>query len=382
MEPQGDSMLKGVHLQLMIGPAVPVPVPKPVTDALQSVQVTSSKDRSGFQLTFAVSKKSPLLTTMLPAGYFDPMVTRVIVIAIVNGFPNVLMDGIVTRQELAPSNEPGQSTLTITGEDLSVLMDVIAMNIMRYPAMPEIARIYLILAKYLVFGIVPIAIPPIPPDVTLPTQEIATHRGTDREYIRELAGEAGYVFYVEPGPLPGQSIAYFGPDIRIPVPQPALNVNMDAHTNVESLSFSLDGLAKKIEIFTIFDPGTHKIPIPIPVPNLNILRPPLGARITPPARVEFARDGTAQNPLKAAQKILGSMFNASLALSASGSLDVLRYGHVLRSRMLVGVRGAGIAYDGLWYVDSVTHNLKRGEYKQSFQLSRDGLISLTSKVPA
>jgi hypothetical protein len=98
--------------------------------------------------------------------------------------------------------------------------------------------------------------------------------------------------------------------------------------------------------------------------------------------VEFARDGTAQNPLKAAQKILGSMFNASLALSASGSLDVLRYGHVLRSRMLVGVRGAGIAYDGLWYVDSVTHNLKRGEYKQSFQLSRDGLISLTSKVPA
>ena len=49
--------------------------------------------------------------------------------------------------------------------------------------------------------------------------------------------------------------------------------------------------------------------------------------------------------------------------------------------MLVGVRGAGIAYDGLYYVNSVTHNLKRGEYKQSFQLSRDGLVSLTPKVP-
>jgi hypothetical protein len=50
--------------------------------------------------------------------------------------------------------------------------------------------------------------------------------------------------------------------------------------------------------------------------------------------------------------------------------------------MLVGVRGAGIAYDGLYYVNSVTHDIKRGEYKQSFQLSRDGLISLTPRVPA
>ncbi|MNU08779.1 hypothetical protein D3C72_2549820 [compost metagenome] len=49
--------------------------------------------------------------------------------------------------------------------------------------------------------------------------------------------------------------------------------------------------------------------------------------------------------------------------------------------MMVGVRGASMAYDGLYYVDSVTHKLKRGEYKQSFQLSRDGLISLTPKVP-
>ena len=68
--------------------------------------------------------------------------------------------------------------------------------------------------------------------------------------------------------------------------------------------------------------------------------------------------------------------NNSDAISGSGSLDVLRYGHVLRPRMLVGVRGAGLAYDGLYYVDSVTHNIKRGEYKQNFTLSRDGLISL------
>ena len=374
-------MLKGVHLSLLIGPAVPVPAPKSVIDSVLSVKVTSGKDKSGFQITFAVSKKSVLLTTLLPAGYFDPIITRVIVIVTLGGLPNVIMDGIITQQELAPSSEPGQSTLTITGEDLSVLMDLIDMTPMRYPCLPEVGRLYVILAKYLVFGIVPILIPPIPFDVSPLTHEIPTHRGTDLAYMKLLAEDAGYVFYVEPGPLPGQSIAYFGPDIRIPVPQSALNINMDALTNVESMTFSLDGLAKKLIVYTVFDPFTNKIPIPIPVPNISILRPPLGARLTPPAKLEFANDGTAQSMPKAIQKMLGMAIAASDAISVSGTLDVVRYGGVLRSKMLVGVRGAGIAYDGLYYVNSVTHELKRGQYKQNFQLSRDGLISLTPKVP-
>ena len=200
-------------------------------------------------------------------------------------------------------------------------------------------------------------------------------------YIKKLAQEAGYVFYVEPGPLPGQSIAYFGPDVRIPVPQPALSINTDGDTSVESMTFTLDGMAKKIVVYTIMDPITHKIPIPIPVPNIGILRPPLGARIAAPSKVEFAEKGTAQNPLKVVQMILGEMFNASDSISVTGTLDVVRYGNILQSRMLVGVRGGGIAYDGLYYVNSVTHKIKRGEYKQDFQLSRDGQISLVSQVP-
>jgi hypothetical protein len=322
-----------------------------------------------------------LLQYLLPAGYFDPMITRVIIIATVNGFPNVIMDGIVTRQELAPSSEPGQSTLTITGEDLSVLMDVVEMNFMRYPAMPEMARIYVIMAKYVVFGIVPILLPPIPPELPLPTNKIPTHHGTDLYYMRWMARKCGYTFYVDPGPLPGQSIAYFGPDVRIPVPQSALNINMDAHTNVEQMTFSLDGLAKKIIIYTIMDPITMKIPIPIPVPNISILRPPMGLRLPVPSKVEFANDGANKTPPEAIQQILGMSFNASNSVTVSGTLDVIRYGGVLRNRMMVGVRGAGLAYDGLYYVDSVTHSIKRGEYKQSFQLSRDGLIANTPKVP-
>lgn len=199
-------MLQGIHLTLMIGPLMAVPAPKSVVDSLLSVQVSSGKDKSGFQLTFGVSKTSPLITTLLPAGYFDPMSTRVIIAVTMGGLPNVIMDGIVTRQELTPSSEPGQSTLTITGEDLSVLMDVVEMPFMRYPAMPAIAQIYAILAKYMAFGIVPLAIPPFLTDVPIPTHEVPTHQGTDLTYLKKTADDHGYVFYVEPGPLPGQKI--------------------------------------------------------------------------------------------------------------------------------------------------------------------------------
>lgn len=373
-------MLDGIHLTLMIGPVLPVPAPKAVIDAVQSVQVTSGKDKTGFQITFAVSKKSPLLTTMLPAGYFDPMSTRVVIAVTLGGMPHVLMDGIVTRQELVPSSEPGQATLTITGEDLSVLMDVVEMPFMRYPATPSIGRVYLILSKYAAFGIVPVAIPPFINDVPLPTKEVPTHKGTDLAYLKKLASDCGYVFYVEPGPLPGQSIAYWGPDIRIPVSQRALSANMDAHTNVESLNFSLDGLAKKIVVVTIFDPVKNRVPIVVPVPNFNLFKPPLGARPTLPSKVEFPDYMTKEQMPNAVNRVLGILARSSDAVSVSGSLDVTRYGSVLRNRMLVGVRGGGLAYDGMYYVNSVTHSLKRGEYKQSFQLSRDGLISITPRV--
>jgi hypothetical protein len=373
-------MSGSIQLTLLIGPGMPVPALADVANALDSVQITSSTESSGFQLTFKVGKKSTLLTTLLPAGYFDPIITRVIVIVTVNGMPNVLMDGVVTRQEMSPSNDVGKSTLTITGEDLSRMMDLVEMPFMRFPAMPTVARVYAILAKYAVLGIAPVAIPPIIPDMTDPLEELPSQNGTDLAYIKELAYKNAYVFYVEPGPAPGSSIAYFGPDIRIPAPQPALNVNMDALTNVEQLSFSLDGTAKKIVVITIMDPFTKKIPIPIPLPNISILRPPLGARPTMPSKLEFAEGMAALDPAQAANYALRMLLSANDSVTGSGSLDVLRYGRVLRSRMLVGVRGAGLAYDGLYYVNSVTHNIKHGEYKQNFNLSRDGLISNTPAV--
>ncbi len=275
-------MLKGFYLTLMMGPVIAVPVPQPLTDALMSVQVTTTDgQRSGFQLTFAVSKKSLINTTLLPAGFFDPLV-RVIIVATVNSIPNVLMDGVITRQEITPSSVPGQSTLTVTGEDLTVLMDLVDLTgLFLYPALSDQLIVELILAKYIVFGLIPLAIPSLLPNLPDPLKRIAVHEGTDLGYIQTLASENAYVFYIEPGPAPGTNIAYWGPKVKIGIPQPALSINMDADTNVESLSFSLDGQSSELVIMFVPDPITQKIPIPVPLPDISILQPPLALRPTP-----------------------------------------------------------------------------------------------------
>ena len=372
-------MLDGVHLSLLIGPLMaPAPALPPLMEALQSVQVSAGRDRTGFQITFTLGKLSPL-QVMLATGLLDPMITRVVVIATMHGFPNVICDGVVTQHAVAPSNEAGQSTLTLTGEDLSVLMDVIEVKL-PYPAMPDAAKLAMILVKYAMFGIAPIVIPPPVVTVRSPTAGIDAQTGTDLSYIKGIAARCGYVFYVEPGPAPLSSIAYFGPDVRLPIPQPALSVNSDWDTNVESLSFSLNGLSKQVVVMTILDPITHKIPIPVPVPNISIFKPPLGARLTPPAKIKFPDDMANLTFDEAAKRAFGLLRQGADAISGNGSLSVTRYGHILRARMLVGVRGAGETYDGLYYVESVTHNIKHGEYKQSFTLARDGLISQTPMV--
>jgi len=373
-------MLKGVYLTLMVGPVVPIPVPQVVLDALTGVEVmVNDTGASGFQLTFTLSNDSPLHTLFLLTGSNPIPFMRVIIIATLNGIPNVLMDGVITNQQVAPGGDASHSTLTVTGEDLSALMNQQEFSGLPFPAMPAEARVALTLVKYAFLGIIPLVIPSILLDVPIPTEEIPTQQGTDLAYIRQLADNVGYVFYIDPGPVPGTSIAYWGPQVKVGIPQPALNINMDAFTNVETLTFNFDSQSRTLPVVLIQNAET-KIPIPIPIPEISPLNPPLGLIPPSPNKIEFLNDTAKLNPIRAALEGLRRASKSTDAVTGSGSLDVIHYGRILKARQLVGVRGAGLAFDGLYYVNSVTHSIKRGEYKQSFKLSRNGLVSIVPQV--
>ena len=232
-----------------------------------------------------------------------------------------------------------------------------------YPALPIEGRVALICAKYALYGVIPLVIPVLFPDIPMPIECLPAQEGTDLAYIQQLADDVGYVFYLEPGPVAGTNIAYFGPEIKVGIPQPALNVDMDALTNVESLRFSLDADSGLLPIVFIQNEVT-RLPIPIPIPKVNPLQPPLGVLSTPIANVT-ALSGTAKlKPQHALAAGVAVAATAADSVSANGSLDVVRYGHVLKARQLVGVRGVGIAFDGLYFVSSVASTLKRGSVKQ------------------
>lgn len=378
-------LAKGIQLTIMIGPVVPVPVPQMVMNALDSVQVTTSAgSASGFQMSLQFSSKSELNTFFIIAGAMNsgpatpPL--RVMLIITLNGTPQPLFDGVMTNVEVHAGSNSSPGTVTVTGEDLTKVMDMLDFSGLPYPAMPIEARVALICAKYAAFGLIPLIIPVLFPDVPIPVDKIPAHRGTDLHYIQQLAEEVGYIFYVEPGPVAGTNIAYFGPEIKVGIPQPALNVDMDALTNVENMSFSFDPTKGVLPVVFIQNQLT-RVPIPIPIPNINPLQPPLGLLSTPISNLTILKDTAKMNPMQAILRGLNEAKRSQDSVSANGSINVLRYGRPLKARQLVGVRGSGIAYDGLYFVNSVTSTLKRGEFKQSFNLTRNGLISITPRVP-
>src|SRR5215472_16978542 len=234
-----------IRLTLLMGPTIPVPVQQPVTDALLNAQVTvTAGERSGFQLGFDLAKSDVISKTLLPSGFFDPK-TRVVLVVTVSGTPTVLMDGLIIRQEVAVANAAGMSTLTITGEDLTVLMDLEEKRADAFPGTSAAARADTIISRYAQYGITPLVIPELFPYTPLPTQHIDFQQGTDLAYLNQLAQANGYVFYLDPGPQPGRSRGYWGPQVRLGTPQPALTVNSDAFSNVEQLTFTFDGSARQ-----------------------------------------------------------------------------------------------------------------------------------------
>lgn len=359
----------GIRLQLLIGRTNPVPPPFDVLDALTSLEVTNNDSgRDGFQMTFTLGKY--LLTEpdyrLLQRPYFEPP-SRVIIAVTIGSLltPQVLIDGIITNHQVAPANTPAGSTLVVTGEDISLKLDLEDKN-RTFSDQADSDIVQTILGDYGECDLVPQI--SATEDRPQQNQRITTQQGTDLAFIKQLAQRNGFVFYVEPQGI-RRNTAHWGLQNFGSPRQPALSMNLGPNTNVESLSFTFNALGPVTPRVTILEPRSRTA-IPIPVPSA--LRPPLARRPTVSLRRSLPRNTANLDSTQATLDALASSSEAADAVTGSGQLDAVRYGGVLRARSLVDVRGVGATYNGRYYVKQVTHRLKRGEYKQSFQLSREG----------
>lgn len=376
-------LVSGITLTVRIGKKTPKNVSRNFIDAIQSVEVIHSDEgHSGFEIIFQIGRlgrrdqKDYRLVS-------DPLLepgNRVILIVTLQAKAYLLMDGIITHQELSPSAEPGASTFTIKGEDVSVVMDRKESPV-EHPQQDDKVIVEQILRKYRHYGVIADV---TKPPVAAPSRQerIPVKHGTDLNYIQELAELYSYVFYVEPGPKSEQNTAYWGPPKQPrEQPQKALTINMGAFTNVDSINFQHNALEPTLVEGRVQDRKTNKID------NLTINksgRPSLAKKPslnnqTLRRTTQFKQTG---HLFSTAQTRAQSITNRSVdnAVSVRGELDTVRYGALLEIRQLVGLRGVGYRHDGVYYVKEVVHKLRKGEYKQSFTITREGVNTNVSSL--
>jgi phage protein D len=376
-------MSLGLHLTLLIGKKVPAPSPPLLLDAIQKVEVTcSDREQNGFQIIFSVGRSGsadaseyPLLNSPLLKQF-----NRVIIMVAFGVVPKVLIDGVITHQQLNPSIEPGKSTYTVTGEGLSVLMDLEEKS-ETYPNQTDAAIVSRIILSYAQYGLTPNVVAPASMEVPLEINSVGSQQTTDLKYIRQLAKTHDHVFYIEPSDVPSVNTAYWGPSNRTGTPQRALSFNMGPFTNVNSIDFQNNALEKTSVKGSIQDPSTGT---KFEIPSLPSLRPSLAGQSAADlnqgnVKTKQLRDSglsIVQTLIKAQSETDGS----GDAVAVTGELDSMRYGDVLRTRRLVGLRGVGKSYDGLYYVKKVVHIISHGSYKQNFTITREGLGATASTV--
>jgi hypothetical protein len=363
----------GIRLMLLAGSTIPRPVSREVMNAFDTAMVTNnSEDVDGFSLTFTLSKDQ-LDFGLLADGTFEPF-TRVVIAVLLGVEPEVLIDGFVTHHQLSASDQPGMSRLTVMGKDTSVKLDLEEHN-KAYVARSDglIARELLLpLAKY---GVVPEVTDTT--DFPVPLLLTPFQHETNFRFLARIARRNGFVTYFEPVTI-GVSRAHWGPRTRFGLLQPALTVNMGPDDTAIKIGFANDALAPVTPSGTFVDPFLGMtLPIP-PLPSLRI--PPFAAVPASAYRSILMRDTAKRSVTSAAIAMLSAAENAPDAVEGEGELETARYGHVLRARRLVGVRGVGKSYDGTYYVAKVEHRIKQGTYGQKFWLKRDGTGALFPAV--
>jgi phage protein D len=373
-ENQRVTNLKGIQLFLKMGKSTPKLVPYSMMIALNSVEVNDNMDEQedGFQLHFTLGKRQTKDYTLAQNSLFEPD-TRVVIGVRINNMPWVLISGVITHIQLAPSNQPALSTFSVTGRSITHQLNRTEKND-TYERLSDTDIVRKIVNNYARYGLTLKA--PESTEQPLETELIPHQATTDMAYIQALAQRNGYVFYSQPVKN-GDCLIYWGPENRTKVTLPVLSMNMGALTNVTELSFAQDSdIPNKVQ-GVYLDPQ-NKQSYPITVEALE--EAALATTPTPSLNTKLLRDVAKYTASRSTRSARAAMVGGLNAVTGQGVLDAAIYPHVLEAGKVVEVRGAGFLYDGKYVVTYVKHLIERSNYTQKFRLAREGVGTSEQKV--
>jgi phage protein D len=289
-----------------------------------------------------------------------------------------VFDGYVTDVQLRLSTQQGQNFIDVSGMDTSVLMGL-EEKVALWPDMSDSDIAQAIVSAY--SGVTVVA-----DSTTTVHQETDTtviQRGTDLQFVRDLAQRNGLEFYFQTDDS-GTVNAYFRAPQVNGTPQPDLAMHFEDASNMRSFtahmtaqrplnvkSAQMDVTANSANVASAASNSLAKLG---DKDATTLVGGALGSLVTPSdAPAQMLVLGTPTSDQTEMQTVAQAVLDeAAWFIHAEGEINSDAYQNVLRPHALVLVKGAGTPFSGKYYVTRVVHTItSSGSYKQNFEARRN-----------
>lgn len=295
---------------------------------------------------------------------------RVTLTVTVGAQTDTIMDGYISDIHIQTLEQTAQLKATFTGVDASYVM-----NLEPHCHVWNDGKTYEEIAQAIITGPpynLQAVLPDSPAGTSSPPPSV-TQRGTDLQFLRELARRRGYEFYVLGG------TAYFRPPVLNGTPQRQIAINFGDRTNCENAQIYVDGTAPTQVVGARVDRETGETvtgratsdDTALPAMGTTDLSSQRGYGV--PATTVVLRGTPAGNQTDLTTYIQGVMRNRTFWVKVTGTLNAMRYGAILRPRKLVSIVGVGDRYNGNFYVRKVVHTLTSRTYRMEFEAVKNRL---------
>lgn len=344
-----------------------LPADADVLDALEEIEIeTSIEDASVFRIRFGIAKTEIGDWTILESDPFQPFVRVSILLQRGDLPPDTIINGYVCEERVVYADDPGSSTLEVSGLDATSLMNV-EEKVVAWPNMPDSL---IAISVFSAYELLPLADPTTPRLVE--PEGTTIQRGTDIRFLRRLARRNGFDCYVQPDPLVGIDCGHFQPRDLFGLPQAVLNVSFGEQTNVSGFTIRYDLTSPAAAQAVGLDAVTNQLQTALAATSLEV---PLGTegtltRETPIPMLRPADTGL-PGTAELTDALQGIVERSTWSVVAEGTvgMDV----PVLRPGGLVNVRGCGRIYNGSYFLTRVRHLIEPGGYEQQFEARRNAV---------
>ncbi len=364
--------MAGIAFMLQISLA---PAPQEVVEAVEEIVVETALDSASvFRIRLGIAQNDTGDWRFLQDDLFRPLDPIQIRLAL-EEVPEALINGYVSKQEVDYADEAGSSTLELSGQDATILMNL-EEKVHLWANMPDSA----IAAQ--IFGthtLLPRVEQTAAPKLTEP-EGTTIQRGTDLRFLRRLAQRNGFDVYVQPEPLTGIDQGFFRPREVTGGVKAVLNVSMGfRETNVSGFRVRYDMSQPTGAAAAALDSGTKQAQT---AQASTSTLAPMGSeatlsRLRQQPIVRPAGTGLVQSAdlQSFAQGIADA---SSFAVAIEGKIGPEQ--GVLRPGEIVAVRGVGRLFNGLYLLTRVTHRIDRDSYVQQFEARRNA-ATMTGAEP-